>query len=120
MLLFASKLNYKLQVMHSGGDFILIVKQVDPGMAGSVTCELRRSLPNRKSLLINSATTYLSIVPPDLLYKEIILSRPSFKRYVFDNASSKTQVAIKNDSELNGIHKNVSYIFYVLRFLLYP
>ena len=92
------------QVLQSGGDFFLIIKQVDPGMAGSVTCELRKSLPNRKSVLINSTSTYLTIVPPDILH-EINSNKTHFKG-VFDYTNSKIEIPLKQ-RELNGNSKNV-------------
>lgn len=48
-------------------------------MAGLVSCDLRRALPNRKSVYMLSSTANMVIVPPAFFQEEIKLL-PSIKR----------------------------------------
>ncbi|XP_031767470.2 uncharacterized protein LOC113519810 isoform X2 [Galleria mellonella] len=66
--------NTRFNVVRKDKDFLLHINKVEPGMAGEVMCELRRALPNRKSILINKTTANLAIVPASVLKHESIAS----------------------------------------------
>lgn len=82
-------------------------------MSGEVTCELRRALPNRKSVRINSAASNLTIVPPAVIdHKVINLNNIFFKRNIFNAGNSKLSIPVNKTKPFsNGIQKPaVSYV----------
>ncbi|XP_023937955.2 titin homolog [Bicyclus anynana] len=99
--------NHRFNVVSSGGDFFLFIKQIKPGMAGEVTCELRKSLPNRTSVLINCTSTVLTIVPPAVLNNITKLNMTS-KNNIYCNGNFKINIPFKNKKHaLNGIQKPI-------------
>ncbi|XP_050361323.1 uncharacterized protein LOC126780714 [Nymphalis io] len=98
--------NHRFHMMHSGGEFYLVIKQVEPGMANEVICELRKALPNRKSILSISTATTLTIVPAAIIESEIKLNKNITRRNIFYNINVKLEIPIKHKHlDKNGIHK---------------
>ncbi|CAH2103685.1 unnamed protein product [Euphydryas editha] len=88
--------NHRFHVMHSGGEFYLVIKQVEPGMDDQVICELRKALPNRKSILSISTATTLTIVPHSIITREIKHNKVIVGRNVFYSTNSKLKIPILN------------------------
>lgn len=101
--------------MHSGGEFYLVIKQVEPGMSDQVICELRKALPNRKSILSISTATTLTIVPHSIITREIKHNEVVVGRNIFYGTNSKVEIPVLGYN-VNGIHNNVVsktyYCFY--------
>lgn len=109
IILKLTKLYFYSQVANSGGDFFLFIKQIVPGMSGEVTCELRRALPTRKSVRINSVATNLTIVPPAVIdHKVVKLDNITLKRNIFNAGNSKLTIPVNYMKPFsNGIQKSV-------------
>ncbi|XP_047544108.1 uncharacterized protein LOC125076163 [Vanessa atalanta] len=98
--------NHRFHMMHNGGDFYLVIKQVEPGMADEVICELRKALPNRKSILSISTATTLTIVPPAIIESETKLNKAITRRNIFYNTNLKLEISMINKNlDENRIHK---------------
>ncbi|KAM3968487.1 myosin light chain kinase, smooth muscle-like [Aphomia sociella] len=54
--------NTRFIVICRDGEFLLHIKKLEPGMVGEVICELRRALPNQKSVLINNTAANLAVL----------------------------------------------------------
>ncbi|XP_039763638.1 uncharacterized protein LOC120636287 isoform X2 [Pararge aegeria] len=102
--------NHRFHVVHSGGDFYLFVKQIEPGMAGEVTCELRRALPNRSSIVINRASSILTIVPPAVIEKLAKVNNINSKNNIYCIGNFKHIIPVNNKYILNGIQSAKSAI----------
>lgn len=82
------------QVLVKGGNFIFVVKQVEPGMEGEVICEVRRVLPNGKSFFIDKTTTKLVIVPQAIM--EEVIQNVCIKRSIYYYVNSKITIMLVN------------------------
>lgn len=101
-----------LQVFNSKGNFYLFIKQIEPSMAGEITCDLHRSLPNRKKLLVNKTTAYLSIVPQTFLNVELKSKKSDTKQLIHNRPITKLTMPInfKKCNE-NGIDQSIVSMF---------
>ncbi|XP_041987324.1 titin-like [Aricia agestis] len=100
--------NHRFNVFSRGGEFFFFIKQVEPGMAGEVICELHMSLPNRKRVLVNKTSSNLVIVPGVYLdqEKECCDSLHKLSIYSFD---SSVIIPVRNEKSIeNGSHTNGS------------
>ncbi|XP_064293081.1 uncharacterized protein LOC128683315 isoform X2 [Plodia interpunctella] len=59
--------NSQFDVICKDGEYFLNIMKLEPSMAGEVLCELRRVLPNQRSVFINSASAHLAVVSPPVL-----------------------------------------------------
>lgn len=131
---------WTFQVICKGGDFLLYIKRLEPGMAGEVTCELRRALPNQRSVFVNSTTTTLTIVPPNVVTNIVPqnasvdeLEEPTVKGKIYSECHEDSEGVYIEDIITNGYNNSdkVSFgniqmnfvisLFYVIDniFLLY-
>ncbi|XP_032526663.1 muscle M-line assembly protein unc-89-like isoform X2 [Danaus plexippus] len=86
--------NHRFHVLVKGGNFIFVVKQVEPGMEGEVICEVRRVLPNGKSFFIDKTTTKLVIVPQAIM--EEVIQNVCIKRSIYYYVNSKITIMLVN------------------------
>lgn len=102
--------------MHSGGEFYLVIKQVEPGMSDEVICELRKALPNRKSILSISTATTLTIVPHSIITREIKHNKVVVGRNIFYGTNSKLEIPVLSHN-VNGICNKAVSKTYILLFV---
>ncbi|XP_059055179.1 twitchin-like [Achroia grisella] len=102
--------NTRFNVVSKDGEFLLYIKNVEPGMNGEVICELRRALPNQKSVRINRTFANLTIVPAIVLETKMFSSISTLKskiRYVstkdnFTNGDYREYNEMVKDRNGNG------------------
>ncbi|CAG4977767.1 unnamed protein product [Colias eurytheme] len=59
--------NQHFDVYCNGTEFYLYIKKLEPDMAGPIVCEIRKSIPSRKSVTLCVSTANLTIVPPSVM-----------------------------------------------------
>ncbi|CAG5003253.1 unnamed protein product [Parnassius apollo] len=86
--------NYRFNVVCNGGDFYLVIKQLEPDMGGLVACELRRLLPNRRSILDVTISSNIIIVPPAFFDHEITLYKARKTKFYYRTCSNITHAGV--------------------------